>query len=209
MAATNVTDEVGKQLPSEFGVSDLGVKLQAVDGQIAVSHGGVRAGCCRCDGREIAGESFDLITMTHPGRERIWKSVEQPGICGVNAGAGGAAEFTGMRGQDPSTKGVAGDLHAIADTEDRDSQLKDGGVNFGRTWAVDAGGASGKNQAAGSELPDSLGSQIMSNDLAKNILIADSTSDQLGGLRPEVHHQYQLVGGAGGCGIGVVWFCGA
>jgi hypothetical protein len=58
-------------------------------------------------------------------------------------------------------------------------------------------------------LPDSLGSQIMSHDLAKNILIADSTSDQLGGLRPEVHHQYQLVGDTGGCGIGVVWFCGA
>ena len=87
---------------------------------------------------------------------------------------------------------LAGGLHAVADSQDGNTQFKNPGIGSGRALLINAGGAPRENQPAGSQFPDPLDGQIMPHELRKDILFADPAGDQLGCLRTEIEHQDPL-----------------
>jgi hypothetical protein len=58
--------------------------------------------------------------------------------------------------------------------------------------AVHAGRPAGEYQPFGVEIANPLGGQIVPNQLAEHVLLANPPGNQLGGLRAEVHHQNPL-----------------
>jgi hypothetical protein len=80
-------------------------------------------------------------------------------------------------------------LLAVADPEDRFAELEQAHVGVGRVGGEDARGPTGEHEASGVELPDELEIDVGRMDLAVDVLLADTPSDQLGVLRAEVQDQ--------------------
>ena len=105
-----------------------------LDGCVGASGGG-------CDGEEIARERFDLITVAHPCREGLRNSAEELVIGAICHDTWCTAKFAGVGRQDTTAEGMAGDLHAIANSEDGYTELEDGWIDGWGTGGIDTGRA--------------------------------------------------------------------
>ena len=94
-----------------------------------------------------------------------------------------------MRWQDPATQCVTGDLHSVANAQNWNVQIENLWINLRSAVAVNAGRAAGKNQPPGIQGLDAVSGQIMSNQLAEHVLIANTASDKLSRLATKVHDE--------------------
>src|SRR5437660_1221038 len=95
---------------------------------------------------------------------------------------------------------MTGQLHAVADAENRNIQLEDSRVATGGAWAIDTRRTTGENDAARIESFDPFGGQIVADNLAKDILLAHTARDKLAVLRAKIEDQHRfLVGRAIHC----------
>src|SRR5581483_11480625 len=140
---------------------------------------------------EIAVHIPHLVAVTHPGNHVVGNSrKEMIGLIeNVNVRP---AELALRRWLDLAAQSLAGEMQAIADAEDGNPQFKDGRVALRSTRIVHAGRAARKNEAAWRHLRDARGREIVPDDLAKNVLLADAPSDELSVLGAEVKNEDAL-----------------
>ena len=198
LAAADLADEVPQQLAPKGSVGDFGVELETEDGAGLVLDGGGGAVGGLGENPPVFGGAADLVAMAHPDGQFFTHSVEQGGA--VFDVALGAAEFAMVPGRDLDAQRLAGRLHAVADAQDGNAQFEDAGVGGGGSSFVDAGRPPREDQPLGGEFTDAGDREIVTDDLAEDILFADSPGDELGGLRTEVEHQDPLAGGLDGGG---------
>ena len=78
------------------------------------------------------------------------------------------------------------------------AEAKDLGIALGSAGFVNARRAAGEDDAARGQLADPLGRDVVAHDLAIDVLLADSSGDELGVLRTKVEDQDFLVGDQAG-----------
>src|SRR5688572_12498183 len=80
-------------------------------------------------------------------------------------------------------------LHAIADPQNRNAEVKDRAIGMRGGARIDAGGSPAENKALGTARLDFVGGNVESDDLRINLTLAHAARDHLRVLRPEVENQ--------------------
>ncbi len=187
-------DEVAEDVGAVGRVGDLGVELDAVegDGGVGGSDGGVWAGGCGGDGLESGGfEGLDLVAVGHPDGGVLGDGVEEVGAVGDVEVC--AAELAVVGAVDVCAEHAAGELHAVADAEDGDAEGEEVGVAGGCAGLVDAGGAAGEDDALGLHGGEFVEGGVGGEEDGKGAGLADAAGDELGGLGTEVEDRDDLI----------------
>ena len=123
------------------------MKLQAVDRPAEVPHRGDRAGVGRGQGDEIAA---DGIAPGRRGSSRRSSPARRPrtGRCSRESGTIARPNSRDRRRLHLAAEHLAGELHPVADAEDRNAEIEDAGIALRRTRLVDAGRPAGEDDAA-------------------------------------------------------------
>ena len=131
--------------------------------------------------------------MTHPGDTLFAEPLEQlagriiKGCC-LTIFPGGIV----LGGSDLTAQIMGHQLAAIADPQNRNPQLENSGVYLGRIHPIHAAGASGKNDADGSEYPNFIQRHSVGFYLTVDITFTHAAGDKLVVLTAKVQYQYFL-----------------
>src|SRR5579859_5305683 len=124
--------------------------------------------------------------MTHPHLLAPIHLGEQKGIVGdFNLRE---AVFTLITFFDAPTQLVGHQLHAIADSQNRNPQIPNGRVAVRCPLAVHAGGTATKNHTTGLERGELRGGRIESQNLREHLALANSPRNHLRILRTEIEN---------------------
>ncbi len=96
---------------------------------------------------------------------------------------------------DTPAQRLAGQLHAVADSQHRQTQLEQPRITLRRAALVDARRTSRQDQPDRRMFPHLFDRDVVPHDLAEHVLLAHAARDQLGVLRAEVEHQHSLARG--------------
>jgi hypothetical protein len=88
---------------------------------------------------------------------------------------------------------VGDELHAVADREDRNHGLTQPRRAARCPLVVDTRGPTRENDALQVRLKQTLGGDVVGQDFAVNVRLADATRDELGVLGPEIEDGYALL----------------
>lgn len=150
---------------------------------------GGRGGASDCE--EFGGEVGEFVAVGHPDGEGRGDGVEEGGLLG-GAAAGEGGDFEGGVAVFPLC--TCGDvfaevpshfLEAVANSQDGDVEVEDGGVDVRGGRVIDGVGASGKDDAFGSpgEVGEFLGA---GKHFGVDVYFAETAGDEMGVLRSEV-----------------------
>ena len=140
--------------------------------------------------RRIRDELLDTYRIGQADRFQVVPlGFDLSSLASIDDAARRSPKFSRVGRLDPGSLRTAGDLHAVADAQDRNAQVEEFGVGLGCSLGVDAGRSTREDQSPWVDLADSLGREIVSHQPAKDVLFADSPGDQLGRLRTEVENQ--------------------
>ena len=117
--------------------------------------------------------------------------------------AGGPAVLARRSPSDAAPQGITRQLHPVADAENGDAESEQGGVAAGGPLLVDARRATGEDDPPGGDVAEAAGGDVVTDDLAEDILLPHPAGDQLGILRAEIEDDDPL-----GTGRGVRRRCG-
>ena len=164
------------------------MELNAVNGLGLVSNGSELGVLSFTNGVETLGEVAELITVGHPHGHGILETVEQL-IHMASEASGlqvGVTVFTRGTGDDVIGVETVGNLlETVADSQNRDTQLEEGGVNVGGALLVDGVGTSREDDTLG--LPGQLGELLGTREhLRVDIDLSEATGDQVGVLATKV-----------------------
>lgn len=136
LSTANVDGKVLQDGSTERGVGDLGVELHTVEGLGLVGNTGIGGVGGGGDGVEVGGELDELVTVTHPDLYLALEAGEQlvdvalvVEALGVEVGVTILTLGTGVNVVLAQTVGDF--LQTVADTEDGDTEVEDGGVSVG------------------------------------------------------------------------------
>ena len=163
---------------------------------------GRRSGLVRCltaaNGHVSVAASDSIVFRSDRRPDRRGSSTRSTGRAGRRRGRSTREHGTIVRPNSrtsPRRHGfprAAGSLHAVADAQDGDSQVEDGRIGLGRLRIVNAGRPTGKDQPARGQFADSFGRQVVTDELAKDVGIANPPGDQLGRLTTKVEHEHAV-----------------
>ena len=128
-------------------VGDFGVELHAEERFGLVADRGVGAGGGRGEGDEVVAEGLDLVAVGHPRGGVPGDALEQTRVVGDLQPD--AAVLARLRVLDLAAEQLAAGLHAVADPEHRDPQVKQPGVGLGRVGVVDRRRPAAEDDALG------------------------------------------------------------
>ncbi len=128
--------------------------------------------------------------MAHPHLRGLRDAGEQRVI--RRHGAGGPAVLPRVCLPHAPTEHLASQLHAIADAEHGDAEREQRRIAAGRVRLVDARRAPGQDDSLRCELPDAVRRDVVADDFAVDVLLADAASDQLRVLGAEVENEHAL-----------------
>ncbi len=191
LATADADHKVLEQLAPQWRVRHFRMELNPKDGQASMADRGKRTGAGLGQRFKLVTDRGNLVTVAHPDVDLGGQAFEQ--FVRLADLAGRRPIFATGRVVDFPTERLAGQLHAVANAQHRDAQLKDFGVASGRPGFVNAGRASRQDDAFGSEFSQSLGRNVVPQNLAVNVLFADAPGDQLRVLGTEVQHDDSLL----------------
>ena len=192
-AGADAAAEVGDEGGAVGGVDDLGVELDAEEGAVADLDGGELGVVGDGDGAGAFGGGEDFVAVAHP-HDGGAGDVAEEGAGGVGDAELGAAVLAGDAGADLAAEGLHHELHAVADAEDGEAEVEEGGVDLGGAGLVDAAGAAGEDDAFGGERADAVEGGGEGEDLAVDLAFADAPGDELAVLRAEVEDDDLFLG---------------
>ena len=171
---------------------DLGMELDSPDLAGGTFQGRDRRVRCRGRGDEPVGSLGDGVEVAHPHVVRrrkvvqqVRRSVRDLQLC--------PAVFAAQATSDLATELEGDQLCSVADAEDRNPEVIDGGVERRRTVDVHALRATRQDQRR-RRIGNDLGrGDSMRHDLAVDVELADPPGDQLRVLRSEVDYQHRFV----------------
>ena len=127
--------------------------------------------------------------MAHPDdrsragrRERAARTGRAHGI--------GAAELASGRRIDLGPHRLAGQLHPVADPQNRQAQLEDRRIALGRSGFVDTRRPAREDQGQRVQLANALGRDVVADDPRKRMPLANPARDELDILSTEIKDQY-------------------
>ncbi len=129
--------------------------------------------------------SIDVVAMTHPDRRLLSLSerLEQPATLNPHLRA---TVFAAIRTNDLAAREMREQLHPIAETEDRNSGLEQGGLGGRHVFVIDRVRAAGQDDALGLPFADPAHRSRRRMDFAVHVRLSHPPGDELGVLRPEV-----------------------
>jgi len=149
--------------------------LTAAIGQVSVAASGTHYLC-------------HLVAVAHP-------HLRLPGYAGQQFVVGqhtaiGAAVFSSRCTVNLAAEHLADQLHSVADSQHGQAQPQDVRIAARRRRLEYAGRTARKYQPARRQFKDTLGRNIVADDLAIDMLLAHPAGDQLRVLRTEIKHQH-------------------
>jgi hypothetical protein len=79
-------------------------------------------------------------------------------------------------------------LHAVADSQDRDTESEDAGIALGGLFVVDGAWTAGKDDAGGLEFFQGFQGRGTGKNGGEDLLFANAPGDELGVLTAEIEH---------------------
>lgn len=143
LATTNVVEEIAENSGAVGRVADLGMKLQTENGPLPVPHRGDRASVRGGQRLKITVDGLDLVAVAHPDNG-IFGDARKESVRLFDMTMG-AAEFPAGRRFDLAAEGLTSQLHAIADSQDREPKTKDFRIAARRTGFINAGRSPGQD----------------------------------------------------------------
>src|SRR5690349_6116934 len=125
---------------------DFGMKLQAENRLLVMLDGGKGTSVGHRERGEMVAEILHLIAVAHPNGEFVGQPREQ--AAAVFYLADGAAELARFTGRNTAALRPARELHAVANSQNRDVEIEDPRIGLRRTRAVHAVGSARKDEAA-------------------------------------------------------------
>jgi len=128
--------------------------------------------------------------VTHPHREPVGADVEtREEIARVGDGDARVAVLAMGRARDATARQHREDAHPVADAEDGHAEVDDRGVGERRALGVDARGAAGEHDPLGRHCPHAFQWDVVRVNLAIDLLLANTTRDQLRVLAAEIENE--------------------
>ena len=185
-AAADGKEKVVQNLVAVLRVNHFGVELERVQPARLVAHGGVRAGE-RAGGRlEARGQHLHLVAMAHPDVE-LGRQPGEEMTPGHNLDAR-VAVFAVGAGLHRAAERLRGELHAVADAQNRNAEVEQGGVAERGALFEDAVRSARENDAGRHPRAQGVGGRVEADDLRVDVLLADPAGDELGVLRAEIQN---------------------
>ena len=181
--------EVAQDQRAVGRVRDLGMKLEPVDRQLVMPHRRDRAGRGRGQGQKTGPGVVELIAMAHPDG-RFLRDVAKERLGRIQHMTLGAAELACRRRVDLAPQHLAGQLHPVADPQDRQPQLEDRRIALRRPGFVNTRRPARENQGERVQLANPLGRDVMADDPRKRMTLANPASNELHILSTEIKDQY-------------------
>lgn len=186
-AAAEAEEEVTDQHGSFLGMGHFRMELHAADLLILVDHGGNGAVVRFRDHPETGRAGTDLPGMAHPAVGRRLHTAEEAGLFLHPDRDTAVFPFFGFFNSTAQEQGSQ--LHAVADSQHRDSCFIQGRINPGRVNVMDAGGTAGKDDALGIAGQDVRQGHIPRDNLGIDMAFANAAGNQLGILAAEVQDE--------------------
>src|ERR1700712_3104187 len=194
-ATADVEDEARQDATALLGVGHFRMELHAVVATGIVGHAGDRAAWGAGQNVELSRHLGDLVTVAHPHVETeqavsvdmIFDAVEQAAL--ANHIDTGITEFTQFGTFDLAAQLLSHGLHAVADTEDRNTQVKYGLRAARAVGFVHGLGATGEDDAFRGKFANRFVVHVERVQLAVHTDLTHAAGDQLGVLGTEVEDQ--------------------
>lgn len=197
--AADVTHKALQDLVSKGGVRDFGVELHAVEATLFVGKGGNRATGGGGHALEAGWQFGDFVAVAHPDLQLavgIAQALQQV-VVAMQLDLR-VAEFALLATFDFAAELLCHGLHAIADAQHGDAQIKDGFGGAVGFVGIDAGVAAGEDdafeQAIGGEAAHPVAADVAGVDFAIDVGFAHTAGNELRDLGAEVEDEDFLVG---------------
>ena len=184
VAVANFHEEIFEHGGAVVGVVDFRMILHGVELLFHVYHGCDRAICGMSDGGEAFRHFCHIVNMAHPDDALRWQIFEKR-CAGVELGFG-LTEFALVGSFNLAAKGVRHELHAVAEAEHWNAELKNATLDLWRAVAVDAVWAAGKDDAFWLFFFDGCEGFVKWHDLAVNNALAHAARNELVVLAAEI-----------------------
>lgn len=161
---------------------NLGVELNAIDRLTLVSDGSELRVLGCADSVESLWQIAKLVTVRHPHGHRILKALEE--LVDVTTEPSslqiGMTVFPSDSSNNVIRVQAVGDfLQTVADSQNRDTEVEEGGVNVGSVLLIHRVGATRQNDALG--LPAQIGQLLgAGKHLGVDIDLAETAGDEVG-----------------------------
>ena len=190
----HLIEEVADHVGAVFRVIDLRMILHAVESPGLVADGNVGAGIGMGHQREALGHLLHIVAVAHPGNA-LGRQVLEQFAAGVKIGLRFAVFPGGVigSGHNPAAQVVRDQLAAVANTQDRDTHLKNSRVHLRRLGVINAVGTAGEDDADGVEGLHRIQRRGIGLDLAIHTALTDAAGDQLIVLTAEIKDDDSLV----------------
>ena len=197
LCTANIQNKAVQQRAALFGVGHFRVELDAVELFLSVFHHGNRARRGVSDDREAGRQFGNFIAMAHPYVERIRRIVLnaacQLAVDGFNLRI---TEFTLVSRGNFAAQVVRHKLHAVANAQNRNAQIKNTGIGL-IIGFVNGIRTAGEDNAFRVESFDFFQRHVERMQFAVNVGFAHAAGDQLGNLRAEVENKDFILGHGG------------
>ena len=135
---------------------------------------------------------MDLVAVAHP-HDGLVRDVAKERLGRVQHTAFGAAELAGRVALDLAPHRLAGQLHPVADPQDRQPQLEDRRIALRRSGLVDTRRTAREDQGQRVELANPLGRDVVADDPREGMPLANPARDELDILSTEIEDQIRDV----------------
>ena len=191
--AADAADEVLEEKGALEGVIDLGMELHGPYGLLARGGGdiigGVLHGIGGGDDLCAMGEVGDGVAVAHPHLRVVVEAVEE-GIVLADGDEVLTPVLTGACALHLAAACMGYILRSIADSEQGQTAAETGEVHLEGLGIIDGIGRAGENDA--DDVGVVLGILVVGQHLAEGAEFADTTGDELRGLRAEIENDYLL-----------------
>ena len=147
-AAAHSEDEVGEILLAACGMDHLWMELHSVQLAPRVGNGSDRTRFCAAGYRKTRGHRAHHVAMAHPDLLRTGKP-RKHGVGSLIQFESGESIFPLDALADLASQQMRHELLAVADAENGDAEIEDGGIYGGAAGIVDAAGTARNDQALG------------------------------------------------------------
>ncbi len=166
-------------------MAHFGMKLHAVIAAFRVTHGCDRAVARPGQGNKTGWRGLDAVAVAHPHRVAARRE-EQVLADGFD---GRRPIFAVRRRGNPPTQGMGQGLHAVADTQHRQSAFQQVGQHIRRAGSINRVWPAGKNEAFRVKGQDFFRRSIPGKKLAVYMRFAHAAGDQLAVLRTKIENR--------------------
>ena len=168
----------------------LRMELHAEERHLLVADGGERAVGCAGQRVEVLRQIADKVAVTGPDRGGGGNIGQQ--IAMIVNGQLGPPEFPRFGRANLAPQELTGQLHPVADAQNRRFQLEQPLITPRRSGLGDAGRTARENDSLGLQGREPLDRRIRSGEQAKRPRLADPTRNQLRVLAAEVQNNDNL-----------------